>query len=151
MDLTANADFFLELLRRGFINLDNSDEAGNNVLHIAIHVDEQLAMAVLDRLRLSPAKLVYKVVNHKNVVGDTPLHVATRKYPPQSEILQQLLTFRPKTDVPNKEGERVRVAKSWEKYYHSTHEQQVSESPFVIEVTNPAKQLDRFIVPVNLL
>jgi len=150
MDLTKNADFFVELLRGGYINLENTDENGNNVLQVAILVDEHLALAVLDRLRLTPAKIVYRVVNHKNVAGDTPLHIATRGYPPQSELLQQLFTFKPKTDVPNKNGERVRVAKSWDHYYQKVQHAQMSETPVVIEVANPGSRTERFVVPVNL-
>lgn len=96
------------LYRSGFMSLCAQDCQGNTLLHTSLQSGNQALSSIILNYMTEEAdrSSVFKAINIQNCDGDTPLHVAARKYK-QSKLLLDLVELGAKLGVPNKRNKVV--------------------------------------------
>lgn len=93
------------LFKSGFLNPAAQDQNGNTLLHASLeHGSAGLINLLLDLY--DKFENVADIVNIQNKRGDTPLHIAARKFP-QTQLILDLLDLGAKTGIANKALEVV--------------------------------------------
>jgi hypothetical protein len=112
-------------------DLVSSDENGNTILHQALlDRDWQLVGTILGRIVSTGDK---NVLNAQNNDGDTPLHIAVRKYP-LNKVSNLMITLGASTRIANKKHEIIKIADNIADFLKKTN--------YSIDITPPEDMLN---------
>jgi hypothetical protein len=112
-------------------DLVSSDENGNTILHQALlDRDWQLIGTILGRIVSTGDK---NVLNAQNNDGDTPLHIAVRKYP-LNKVSNLMITLGASTRIANKKHEIIKIADNIADFLKKTN--------YSIDITPPEDMLN---------
>lgn len=99
-------------------NLNDIDEHGNTILHNALNKkDVKLISEVLARVVSTGDN---RILNVQNKQGDTPLHIAVRKYP-LDKVSNLMISLGASPHIVNKKHERVFIAPTIAEYLKKTN------------------------------